>query len=92
MNPGSVIVHSDFMLNDAFWQSAGFKADKGSPDEEMGSVAVIICFENSENSMQPIAGRIWERESLQKFSALSIMLLQRKEPLNKRLWGSHNNF
>lgn len=30
---------------------SGFYADKGCPDEEMESVAVIICFENSENSM-----------------------------------------
>lgn len=51
MNPGSVIVHSGFMLNDAFWQSACPNADKGCPDEEMESVAVIICFENSETSM-----------------------------------------
>lgn len=58
MNPGSIIVPSDFMLNDAFWKRAGFYADKGRPDEEMESVAVIKCFENSENSMWPIAGRI----------------------------------
>lgn len=53
-----IIVHSDFILNYAFWKSAGFYADKGCPDEEMESVAVIICFENSENSMWPIVGRI----------------------------------
>lgn len=78
------------MLNDALWQSAGSNADKGCSDEEMESLAVIICFENSENSMQPVAGRIWERESLQKDFALSLMLLQRKELLIKCLWKSHS--
>lgn len=58
MNPGSIIVHSDFILNDDLLQSAGSNVDKGWPEEEMESVAVITCFENSENSMQPIAGRI----------------------------------